>query len=212
MLGLSMRSGAAVCLCHRIIRFSRELLRMSSDPKTPVDQASVAIAGRVALVKVEGRGSFKISASLKQFGDAVVLQKLPLLLLDMGSCVGMDSTFMGVLAGIASRMKAHTGSVVLVNCSSRTRGLLATLGLDQLIRGFEAGQTPSEYENILTARKPTEQLVSTSGKDSQTVRTMLDAHQNLVDLVPENLPQFKDVLMYLREEVQKKSGEPREGQ
>ncbi|HMP90472.1 MAG TPA: STAS domain-containing protein [Kiritimatiellia bacterium] len=180
---------------------------MSADPKSAADQAYVAVAGRVALVKVEGRGSFKISASLKQFGDSVVKDRLPLLLLDMSLCIGMDSTFMGVLAGIASKLKTQAGRVVLVNCTPRTRGLLATLGLDQLISAYEAGQTPEDYENILHAKRPSDQLDAASCRDEQTMRTMLDAHQNLVDLVPENMPQFRDVLVYLREELNKKTGE-----
>jgi len=181
---------------------------LTTESKPPVDQAFVAISGRNAIVKVEGRGSFKLSSSLKQFGDTVVSKSLPLLLLDMTQCIGMDSTFMGVLAGVASRLKAHNGRVVLINCSARTRGLLATLGLDQLISAYEVGQVPREYAAILQGRPPPdEQLDVSTCQDVETVQTMLEAHQNLVDLVPENMPQFKDVLVYLRDEVSKKSGE-----
>ncbi len=179
---------------------------LSTEPKSPSDQAFVAISGKTALVRVEGRGSFKISASLKQFGETVVLGHLPLMLVDMQQCIGMDSTFMGVLAGVASRMKAQAGRIVLVNCSPRTRGLLSTLGLDQLIQAFESGQTPEEYTAILSGRVPREELEAGSCQDAETIRTMLSAHENLVDLVPENLPQFKDVLVFLRDEVNRKAG------
>lgn len=181
---------------------------MSSDPKAPSDQAFVAISGQTAIVRVEGRGSFKISASLKQFGETVVLGKLPLLLVDMQHCIGMDSTFMGVLAGVASRMKTQAGQIVMVNCSPRTRGLLATLGLDQLIPAYELGQAPAQFLAILGGRVPREQLEQGSCQDAETIRTMLAAHENLVDLVPENLPQFKDVLVFLRDEVNRKAGSP----
>jgi anti-anti-sigma factor len=180
---------------------------VNEDTKTPVDQAFVAISGKNALVKVEGRGSFKISSSLKQFGDTVVSSKLPLILVDMTLCIGMDSTFMGVLAGVATRMKSHSGKIVMVNCSPRTKGLLSTLGLDQLISTYEVGHAPEQYAAILQGRTPREALEAGSCHDAETVQTMLDAHQNLVDLVPENLPQFKDVLLFLREEVNRKSGD-----
>lgn len=180
---------------------------MTGEAKIPVDQAFVAISGQYALVKVEGRGSFKISASLKQFGDTVILNHLPLMLVDMMQCIGMDSTFMGVLAGVATRLKAHGGKIALVNCSPRTKGLLSTLGLDQLIATFEVGHTPEQFQAILQGRLPREALEAGSCHDTETVRTMLAAHQNLVDLVPENLPQFKDVLIFLRDEVNRKSGD-----
>jgi anti-sigma B factor antagonist len=180
---------------------------VSGDDKIPVDQAYVAISGQYALVKVEGRGSFKISASLKQFGDTVISKRLPLIIVDMTQCIGMDSTFMGVLAGVATRMKVQSGRIVMVNCSPRTKGLLSTLGLDQLINTFESGHTPEQYVAILHGRMPREALEAGSCHDVETVKTMLDAHQNLVDLVPENLPQFKDVLIFLREEVSRKTGD-----
>lgn len=179
---------------------------MADDVKG-ADQVLVAIAGRNAVVKVEGRGSFKVSSSLKEFGDNVIKSKISLILVDMIHCIGMDSTFMGVLAGVASRLKTQAGEIVLVNCAPRTRGLLATLGLDQLIKAYEAGNTPGQYDDILQGRQPREKLDVSGCEDADTVRTMLDAHQNLVDLVPENLPQFKDVLQFLREEVKRKAGE-----
>ncbi|HMO51594.1 MAG TPA: STAS domain-containing protein [Kiritimatiellia bacterium] len=180
---------------------------MSDPASPPVDQAFVVLSDRHALIRVEGRGSFKISASLKQFGDAVVRKKVSLILVDMTRCIGMDSTFMGVLAGMASRLKPIGGNVALVNCSPRTRGLLATLGLDQLIEASEVGATPEAYASLLEGRAPREKLEAASCQDPDTVKTMLDAHQNLVDLVPENLPQFKDVLLFLREEMNRKAGD-----
>ncbi len=179
---------------------------MSADPKASSDQAFVAISGKTALVRVEGRGSFKISASLKQFGETVVQSRLVLMLVDMQHCIGMDSTFMGVLAGVASKMKGYQGRIVMVNCTPRTRGLLATLGLDQLIHAFEVGQTPDAHAAVLNGRLSREQLDPGSCQDVETLQTMLAAHENLVDLVPENLPQFKDVLIFLREEVARKTG------
>lgn len=180
---------------------------MSSGEKPPEDAVFVALAGQHALLRVEGRGTFKISTSLKQFADSVSHKKIPLILADMSGCIGMDSTFMGVLAGVATRMKSYDGRVVLVNCSPRTRGLLATLGLDRLIGAYETGQTPAEFANLLTGRASSgEQLATASARDTLTVQTMLDAHQHLVDLVPMNMPQFKDVLVYLREEISRKAG------
>lgn len=180
---------------------------MSGSDSSPSDAVYVAMSGRYALVKVTGRGSFKVSASLKQFAESVIRKELPLILVDMTQCIGMDSTFMGVLAGVASRLKTIGGEVVLAHCSSRTRGLLATLGLDQLIPAYETAETPPRYAAMIEGRPPQQELNPAATQDVETVKTMLDAHQQLVDLVPENLPQFKDVLDYLREEVERKGAQ-----
>lgn len=184
---------------------------MKDEASLPADQALVALSGSRALIRIEGRGSFNISASLKQFGEAALQKQVSLILVDMSRCIGMDSTFMGVLAGLAARLKGGSGRLVLVNCSPRVRNLLATLGLDEIIAAHETGKTPAEFEALLEGRKPVDKLEATATRDAATVKTMLDAHQNLVDLVPENLPQFKDVLLFLREEVNKKTQDHKGG-
>ena len=100
-----------------------------------MDKLWVAIQEETAFVHVQGRGSFKISSALKQFGNAMLENGCRHIILDMIDCVGMDSTFMGVLAGLAFRLKQlGGGEIIMVNLSLRTRGLLATLGLDQIIQ------------------------------------------------------------------------------
>lgn len=170
------------------------------------DRALVALAGTDAFVRIEGRGSFKISPALKQFADDCLRRDVHRLLLDMSTCIGMDSTFMGVIAGVATRLKkANQGEVILFNLSPRTRGLLATLGLDQLVRAYETGTCPEDLSGA-------QSLTALDNEASQldTARTMLEAHEELCEVDPENRLRFKDVLTYLRDDVQKKAG-PRPG-
>lgn len=178
---------------------------MINGEKSSDDAVYVALSDRYALVRVEGRGSFKVSTSFKQFAETVIQKKIPLILIDMSRCIGMDSTFMGVTAGIASRIKKQAGDVVMVNCSERTHGLLATLGLDQLISAYATSATPPGYNQLLSGKSSGEQLPAAPGSNIETIKTMLDAHQQIVTLAPETLPQFKDVIAYLGEEVARKT-------
>jgi anti-anti-sigma factor len=167
------------------------------------DRALVALEGQDAFVKVEGRGSFKISPSLKQFAEDCMQRDVHRVVLDMSSCIGMDSTFMGVLAGVATRLKkANQGEVILFNLSPRTRGLLATLGLDQLVQAYETGSCPEDLTGVTPAT-----ALDTNASQIDTARTMLEAHEKLCEVDPENRLRFKDVLTYLRDDVQKKSGQ-----
>ena len=45
------------------------------------------------------------------------------------------------------------------------------------------------------------QVRSRENSTRVTAETMLEAHENLVKLSPENLPKFKDVLTFLREDL-----------
>ncbi len=168
------------------------------------DQLLVALYEDAAYVRVQGRGSFKISAALKQFGQSAIERHCRRIVLDMSLCIGMDSTFMGVLAGLAFHIrKACDGEIVLINLSLRTRGLLGTLGLDQIIKPYMAGAAPEEYRKEELIAHQLQTLESGEATDRATAETMLEAHETLIELSPENLPKFKDVLTFLRQDLQK---------
>lgn len=172
-------------------------------PEQPVDKLLVAVSGDIAFIRVLGRGSFKISTAMKEFSTAAIDTGCRSLVLDMTECVGMDSTFMGVLAGLAFRLKQKAaGRITMVNLSLRTRGLLATLGLDQVIDPHMAGATPEDLQPYFQGTANRMTALDTHENSSRvTAETMLEAHENLVKLSPENLPKFKDVLTFLREDL-----------
>lgn len=171
------------------------------------DKVWVAVLDGQALIRVAGRGSFKVSTALKEFGLTALDSGCRSVVLDMAQCVGMDSTFMGVVAGLAGRFKqAGNGVVVMLNLSSRTRGLVATLGLDQVVQCFQTGETPDRWQAALKTVSRMAVLETPEENVRATAQTMLEAHENLVELSPDNLPRFKDVVTYLREDLKKKSG------
>ncbi|MFH0908418.1 MAG: STAS domain-containing protein [bacterium] len=173
------------------------------DQDQAADRLLVVIHGDTAFVRLEGRGSFKISSDMKQFGAAAIEQKVRRFVFDMRHCLGMDSTFMGVLAGIAFRLRQKlSGEMLMVNLSTRTRGLLATLGLDQLIRPFMAGSTPADLEGVL-GKEPFEVPEYPPPTERQRAETVLEAHEDLVRAAPGNLPKFKDVITFLRDDLKK---------
>lgn len=175
------------------------------EAKQPEDKVWVALHEQTALLRVDGRGSFKVSTAVKQFGQVAVSSGCKLAVLDLTDCVGMDSTFMGVLAGWAGRMvEINTGKVVLLNLSPRTRGLVSTLGLDQIVQAYESGATPAEYQKFSSWSRRLHELDVPAQNQRTTAETMLEAHENLVKLSDENLPRFKDVLTFLRDDLTRK--------
>jgi len=173
-----------------------------NQPEPRPDRLDVAIQGGTAYIHVIGRGSFKVGAGMKQFGVASIERGCHQIVLDMAECSGMDSTFMGVLAGLAFRLKQQDdGTIHIVNLSPRTRSLLATLGLDQVVDTYMTGATPDEFREVLAAEYDVTEIAGGGDSRETTAQTMLEAHENLVSLTPENLPKFKDVLAYLREDL-----------
>lgn len=179
-----------------------------SDLHAPEDRVWVAMESPRAFVRVVGRATFKVGGALKQFGAAALEAGCRTVALDMGACTGMDSTFMGVLAGLALRLRKEKGEMVLMHLNPRTRGLVATLGLDQIVTAHEAGALPAALQELSDRSHGLTVLEPTGETKQATARTMLEAHENLVKVDPANQPRFKDVLTFLREDLRQMGGRP----
>jgi len=173
-----------------------------SDPLQSTDILRVAVCNATALVCVRGQGSFKVAPTLKRFALSAIEKGCRLLLLDMGECVGMDSTFMGVIAGLATRLRDDDGGgLVVLNLTPKTMDLLKTLGLDRLVAAHEEGDLSPALKTRLSVLVEPSVLEVLDASKRLSLETMLEAHQNLVDLTSENRPRFLSVLDYLSEDL-----------
>ena len=118
--------------------------------------------------------------------------------IDLQHCAMMDSTFMGTMAGVALRLKelGH-GHLHVVHCGTRSRELLSGLGLDQIFSIHTNGSVAPECESLDRAENP----AKPSEQKREQAQTMLEAHEALCQAAPENLPRFKDVLDYLKQDL-----------
>ena len=55
-------------------------------------------------VRCSGRGSFANSPTVKSLGDDYIASGGRLIVIDLETCSGIDSTFMGTLAGLSRRV------------------------------------------------------------------------------------------------------------
>lgn len=159
----------------------------------------VGVNGPAVWVKVEGKGNFLNSGNLKEFAREMVNRGYREFVVDLENCEMMDSTFMGTMAGLALNLKeiGH-GRLHVVHCGQRSRDLLTGLGLDQIFDLHSNGATAPAVDELKTER-PTD----SAEQKQQQAQQMLDAHQALVDAAPENFSRFKDVLDYLKQDLQK---------
>jgi anti-sigma B factor antagonist len=151
---------------------------------------------------VEGKGSFLNSGNLKEFAQQMVNRGYREFIVDLHNCAMMDSTFMGTLAGVALRLKelGH-GHLHVVHCGARSRELLSGLGLDQIFDIHVDGSASPECEEL-----EEETSADASGqRKTEQAQTMLEAHEALCEAAPENITRFKDVLDYLKQDLQQKS-------
>jgi anti-anti-sigma regulatory factor len=148
-------------------------------------------------VRVEGKGSFLNSGSLKEFAREMLDRGYREFVMDLADCAMMDSTFMGTMASVALRLKElGRGHLHVIHCGNRSRELLSGLGLDQIFDIHADGTAAPECEALERASDGSRQ-----DRKQQQTQTMLEAHEALCEAAPENLFRFKDVLDYLKQDL-----------
>ena len=164
----------------------------------------VGVNGPTVWVRVEGKGNFLNSGSLKEFAREMVNRGYREFVIDLENCAMMDSTFMGTMAGVALRLKelGH-GHLHVVHCGPRSRELLSGLGLDQIFSIHSNGAAAPECEEIKESAKDG----SAEKKKKEQAKTMLEAHEALCECAPENLSRFKDVLDFLKQDLHHETAE-----
>jgi anti-anti-sigma factor len=157
----------------------------------------VGVNGQAVWVRVAGKGNFLNSGNFKDFAREMVNRGYREFVVDLQDCVMMDSTFMGTLAGVALRLKdlGH-GRLHVVHCGQRSRELLTGLGLDQIFTIHANGSAAPQCENLTEA--PASDL---STQKQHQAQQMLDAHEALCEVAPQNVSRFKDVLEYLKQDL-----------
>lgn len=149
--------------------------------------------------QVTGRGTFQVSAGLKQFSQKMMAKGYRKFIVDLCECELMDSTFMGMLTGIALHLREKgVDGLQVIRANERNAGLLLNLGLDQLfiVRKIGDPETPE-----IPCKKTLDEapVVKPEGVDTKT--EILEAHQALVQADPANAIRFQDVLECLQKEI-----------
>ncbi|MDQ6630249.1 MAG: STAS domain-containing protein [Verrucomicrobiota bacterium] len=162
---------------------------------------SVALTPHAVCIKICGRANFTSSLDFKKLVSELSLRGYRKFILDLSECIIMDSTFLGVLAGIGlnfaqanNEPKIH--SLELLHPNSRIIETLESLGVTHLFKICSQEDAPAEKFETVSPESP-------NASRAEVTRTCLEAHKTLMDLNPENIKKFKDVAEFLAEDLKK---------
>lgn len=164
---------------------------------------SVAVVEHTAFIKLPPRANFSSSVEFKVLVTELRPRGIDHFVLDLGECVTMDSTFLGVLAGLALRNSDGTElspggqrlRLDLLNPNQRIAELLDNLGVVHLFNILhQANPCTAIFEPVNDRPTPTKEEIS---------RNCLEAHEILMRVNPDNIPKFKDVAAFLAEDLRK---------
>lgn len=159
---------------------------------------TVLVEPPTAFIKIVGRAAVEGARDFKALVERLHREGAPQFCLDLSECLLMDSTFSGVLAGLATRLGAEPEQgckrFVLVNPNQRVTDLLDSLGVLSLVSVLSGGH--------LRQADGLGQEVEVGGSShAEVAACCLEAHRLLMALKPENAPKFRELTRMLEKQV-----------
>lgn len=151
-------------------------------------------------VRCEGKGSFLQSPALKECTHQAEVAGERHFVVDLQGCTGMDSTFMGTLAGLSTRLKGNKGSVQIASPGDKNRQSLEDLGLDYLL---DIEPLDAEWRGRADEIRAKLQPYAPESPQGlgERAKHVLEAHRELASSSEENAERFKSVIDILKKQV-----------
>ena len=110
---------------------------------------------------------------------------------DFQECSSMDSTFLGILVGLAMKLRKFEddGRLTLINLQGRNLETVRNLGIHKI-----ADVNP---DDLSSDDRELNDLENNEGRDSVGSETICQAHKTLMELNERNSKMFCDVVNFL---------------
>jgi anti-anti-sigma regulatory factor len=147
-----------------------------------------------AFIKVSGRASYLNCDPFRRFLRGMMEEGHRKYVLDFADCSGLDSTFLGILVGVALAVRnEEEGSMTLLSLGERNLETVENLGIHRIAHV----RAKSEITDL-------EQLVAVgNGSDDEEIsaREVCEAHKRLMELNDSNVRKFHDVVSFLEQRM-----------
>jgi anti-sigma B factor antagonist len=143
------------------------------------------------VVKVVGKANYLNCNAFRDFIETTLASGSSRILIDFEECKGMDSTFLGILAGTAIELRklSPAGELIVGNLSERNNELIRNLGLHNLLTVASGSGDEGKSFNAL------------NNEEVSDAKNILRAHENLAKADEGNVAKFQDVIAFLRNQV-----------
>ncbi|MGF1449306.1 MAG: STAS domain-containing protein [Opitutales bacterium] len=167
------------------------------DSKSPV--FLIDAYSEPAVLRIEGRANYLNCTPVGPALEQLVRQGKGSIAVDFGHCGGMDSTFLGIMAGVALALRRRDppGELLLCRMGERNRELVHNLGLHRIARVVEGEPQGASHDP-----QHDEALESKPVTHDEEARIVLQAHKNLVEADQSNARRFEDVITFLKNQVE----------
>lgn len=151
------------------------------------------------LIRIMGRATHKICPALKRFISERIRVGCIRFEIDLGACPSLDSTFLGLIAGVALQVRDSAlgkGSVALWRVNAQCRHALVTLGIDRLVfASWQPVNSELSWEATLIP------LAIPQVSRAEWANSIVENHQVLSSHDARNAARFMDVLSSLQRDL-----------
>ena len=151
--------------------------------------------GDAYYITVNGRATFEHASRLRNLAKSLEDCTFSGISVDLASCTGMDSTFMGILSMLGLNARKLGIPMTIYNAGDANKALLFGLGLKKLFQYKDASMETGDASWSSGEEVP-------KGMDA---RTVLEAHQTLMDADEQNIRKFEKVVELVQKDLDKKS-------
>ncbi len=146
-------------------------------------------------VQIREKASYLNCAPLRSFLHEMVNEGNRVFVVDFQNCSSMDSTFLGILVGLALQLRKFQdgGNLTLLNLIGRNLETVENLGIHKI------ATVSSEF---VSNTNELDELKVKSKSDKASPELIYKAHKTLLDLNEKNSKIFKDVVNYLEQKVE----------
>lgn len=156
---------------------------------------NVARSGDIAYARVNGLANMRNTPILDEFLRRELDADLTTILIDLATCTGMDSTFMGFLVGFHADAGDRDCRLVLINPRREIARLLDMLGVSTMVPTITGHQVPQL--SLVDLHKGGEMT------PRQRAELVLAAHHNLMRLSAENREKFTAFVQAMESDLKK---------
>ncbi len=148
-------------------------------------------------VFVRGRANFDYAVPLRELSKKLS-PGFSGIVFEMSGCTAVDSTFMGVMTMLSMAARKRGRQTVLCNVTPQVRQLLRGLGVEKLFV-FEENTEIMEKSGTSNGGSA---AASVPGIELERARTVVEAHQTLVEADSSNEAKFAKVLEFAGKDLE----------
>lgn len=137
------------------------------------------------LVRIRGRASYLNCQPISAFLTSMLTNGKRRYCFFFDDCTGLDSTFLGILAGLAIETMKNNGVCILIGLHSRQLDSIKTIGLDKIVQ---------IADNTSSLSCKFDKIVGEACADKALIE---EAHRTLCELSEANRIKFQDVVKFL---------------